>query len=97
MEVKPAHIITVKVDDKEKEYHLAEPTWPVYKLALQRYLAGSEEGLDYIGSGEIIVDACYLGNQEPLDELKSNYKLFAMICLRAANLVEFYEAEIKKN
>ena len=96
MEIKPAHIITVKVADKEKEYHLTEPTWPVYKIALQKYLGGSE-GLDYIGSGEIIIDACYLSNQESLDDLKNNYKLFAMLCLRAANLVEFYEADIKKN
>lgn len=96
MEIKPAHIITVKKGEKSKDYHLSEPTWEVYKMAMQKYLSG-EGSLDLVGAGEVIVDACYQVNQEPLDELKSDIKVFAMLCLRASSIVEFYEAEIKKN
>lgn len=96
MEIKAAHVITVKKDDVEKEYHLSEPNWEVYKLAMQKFLTGTGD-LDQIGAGEVIVDACYIGNQGALDEIKSDYKLFAMLCLRAASIVEFYQAEIKKN
>lgn len=90
MEIKPTRVINCK----GKKYELCEPTFDVYSLAMQKYITGTGE-LNLVGAGKIIFDACYMGSD--LDELQSNVPLYANLCLQAASVIEFIDAEIKKN
>lgn len=90
MEIKAAHIIFCE----GKEYKLCEPTFDIYALAMSKYITGSGE-LNLVGAGQVVFDGCYIGND--LEDIKTDVKLYANLCLQAASIVEFLEAEIKKN
>ena len=77
----------------EIEYELSEPTFQVMSLALQKMLKSTGE-INLIDAGKIIFDGCYKGK---LDEVQKDVKLYISLCLKSAELVEVYEAEIKKN
>jgi len=81
---------------KEKNYELAEPTFNVYSLALQKMLKSTGE-VNLIDAGKVIFDGCYKGNQGKLDEVQKDVKLYISLCLKCAELVEVYEADLKKN
>lgn len=84
------------IEIKEKSYELVEPTFNVMSLALQKMLKSTGE-VNLIDAGKIIFDGCYKNNQEKLEEIQKDVKLYISLCLKSAELVEVYEAELKKN
>jgi hypothetical protein len=85
-------IITIK----EKNYELIEPNFNIMSLALQKMLKSTGE-INLIDAGKIIFDGCYKANEGKLEEIQKDVKLYISLCLKCAELVEVYEADLKKN
>ena len=85
-----------KIIIEEIEYHLSKVTFDIYALAMQEYLTG-EGKVNFLGAGKVVFDACYVGNQQSLVDIQDDIKLYANICFRAAQIIQFMEGELKKN
>ena len=83
----------MEITIKDVVYELTEPTFAIYSLALQKMLKSSGE-INLIDAGKIIFDGCFKGK---LDEVQKDVKLYISLCLKCAELVEVYEADLKKN
>ncbi len=84
------------IEVKGKSYELVEPTFQVMSLALQKMLKSTGE-VNLIDAGKIIFDACYKPDEVKLADIQKDVKLYISLCLKSAELVEVYEAELKKN
>ena len=84
---------SIKIEGKE--YKICEPNFDVLALAFTQLISKGQA--DIIKAGQVIFDACYLGNPEELVEIQKNTKLYLSICLQAGSLIEVFDGEIKKN
>ncbi len=79
---------------KDKPYNLAKESFQVLAVASSKLFINGN--LSYASAGEVVFDALYLGNQEPLDVIKDDTQLHFSLCHQAGQIVEFQEAYIKK-
>ncbi len=82
---------------KDKEYQLTDMTFGILSSALAAGTSGT--GFSRVEAGKVVFDGLYMQNQEKLEELQrsDNLKVYFALCLQAYKLVEFDEAELKKN
>lgn len=78
------------------EFELSEPTFEVISLALSSvYTEGG--AIDTMSSGKVIFDACYVGNQGDLDEIKKLTTLYLSLCSKCYHsIVDIADIEYKK-
>ena len=81
---------------KKKNYELVEPTFSIMSLALQKMLKSTGE-VNIVEAGKIIFDGCYKAGEIKLADIQKDVTLYISLCMKAAELVEVYEAELKKN
>ena len=87
-------MITITI--KDKKYELADETFEVLSKASVKYLSGDGE-LKIAEAGQIVFDALYTENEGSLIDIKKDVHLYFNLCIKAAELVEFFEGELKKN
>jgi len=86
-------IIELMVEDKKETFELCQPTFDVKAKAIET-LISFDGAMHMIKAGQVIFDACYLGD---LIEVKKDDDIYISVCTKAAELVKLYEGELKKN
>jgi hypothetical protein len=88
-EKKPYAVISI---EGKGDFHIAKPPFLVYAPALNKLLME-----DIVGAGKVIFDACYLGNNGALAEIMIDSILYGSLCVKAAEEIDIYRGELKKN
>jgi len=86
-------IIELMIEDKKEVFEMCQPTFDVKAKAIET-LISLDGAVHMIKAGQIIFDACYLGD---LMEVKKDDDIYISVCTKAAELVKLYEGELKKN
>lgn len=77
------------------DFELIEPTFQVLSEAMKAlYSSGGE--VDTIRSGAVVFDACYLGNEGMLEDIKKHASLYLSLCAKCAEKVEIAYIDFKK-
>lgn len=77
------------------DYHIAEPTFEVYAVAVRKMIGKGEP--DLVSAGKVVFDSCYLNNNGALVDIQKNRTLYSSICFHTASAVEVLDGELKKN
>jgi len=85
----------MKITINKIDYELVDPTFSVMSLALQKMLKSTGE-INIVEAGKIIFDGCYKAGEVKLSDIQKDVKLYISLCMKAAELVEVYEGELKK-
>lgn len=88
-----AYIINVKKDDKTYTVYLREADKKVISTAFSQMRNVKKENFDMIAIGEMILRSCFLGGDV---EILNDAKLLISASLQCYELIEIYDAEIKK-
>ena len=88
-----AYIINVKKDDKTYTVYLREADKKVISTAFSQMRNVSKENFDMIAIGEMILRSCFLGGDV---EILNDAKLLISASIKCYELIEIYDAEIKK-
>jgi hypothetical protein len=95
--------ITVTVEDKTYEMVLREPGFEELSLAYNALLSGMANGQSGIPNlskaGKVLIDTCIDQNQSDkmFYDMKMGGKLMLSADIKAAQIVEVFDAELKKN
>lgn len=90
---KPAYELTIYGDD-DKNYtcKLSKPSMAVVEAAMA-FVAPTKGDPQYFQAGKIIINSCWCSGDE---EIKEDDQLFMSACMKAYELIELKDAELKK-
>lgn len=87
---------TIEIDGKK--CHLRPLDRTTFKLALGMVSPGMKEPR-YVDAGQLILNTCWLDGDEELkdDKTPANMPINVSACLKACEMIEIKEGELKKN